>query len=347
MSNSSKVFLAFLILAIGGGYYAFQTWNAGNVGEEVVMATGPVSVTIPEGTGARQVGRILEEQGLVRSANAFTLSATTDGRANQIQAGTYILDPSIGTEGILDILVAGPPRVDTYTVTIPEGLTIDQTLQRIADAEGSPLTVEALREGLGQVALPSWVPPRELPDTAEPFEGMLFPNTYEFTVEQTAADVLTRLIDETDSVVTEIGAASRNGLTAYETLVLASLVERETRVADERPVVSSVIHNRLDIGQALQIDATVVYAIEVETGERPDRLLNVDYQFESPWSTYTNPGLPPTPISGIGRASMEAAANPDETPFFYYVVEDPETGRHRFTETLAEHQAAIAEIRGG
>ncbi|CAN5343561.1 endolytic transglycosylase MltG [soil metagenome] len=346
MSNSSKVFLVFLILAIGGGYYAWEQFNPG-AGAEVVLAEGPVSLEIPEGTGARGVGRILEDNGVIRSANAFTMQASADGRANQIQAGTYTLDSRMSVESILDILVEGPPRVATYRVTIPEGLTIDQTFDRIAAADGSPLTVEELREGLGLVALPSWVPPRELPEGAEAFEGLLFPETYEFTVEQSAADVLTRLVTQTDDVVSSVGAASRNGLTVYETLVLASLVEREARLGEERPVISSVIHNRLDIGMALQIDATVVYGIEVATGERPERLLNEDYDFQSPWSTYTNPGLPPTPISGVGRSSMEAAAAPDETPFFFYVVEDPETGRHRFSETLAEHQAAIQEIRGG
>jgi UPF0755 protein len=347
MSNSSKVFLVVLILAIGGGYYAFQEWNPGNVGRDIELATGPVEVTIPEGTGARGVARILHDEGIIASTSSFLTSAAVDGRASRIQAGTYTLDRTTMTvDEMLELLVAGPPGPAVYTVTIPEGLTVAQTLDRIAAAEGSPLTVEDLRQGLSMVALPAWVPPRELPDGAEPFEGLLFPETYEFTVEQSAEEVLTRLINQTDDVVTSIGGATRNTLTAYETLVLASLVEREARLGEERPIISSVIHNRIETGMALQIDATVVYAIEVETGARPDRLLNTDYEFVSPWSTYTNPGLPPTPISGVGRASMEAAAEPDDTPYFFYVVEDPETGRHRFSETLAEHNQAIAEIRG-
>ncbi len=348
MTNSSKAFLVVLILMIGGGFYAFQQWNAAGGPGTTELADGPVTLTIPEGTGARAVANLLEENGVVRSASAFTAAATLDGRANQIKAGTYELDPQSTTEQLLDILVAGPPGAETFTVTIPEGLTVPQTLERIAAAEGSPFTVEDLRAGLELVALPSWVPPRpDLPEGAEPFEGLLFPETYEFTVDTTADVLLTRLVLQTDQVVTEIGGAERNGLTAYETLVLGSLVEREARLAEERPVISSVIHNRIDDGMALQIDATVVYGITIATGERPDRLVNADYQFDTPWSTYVYPGLPPTPISGVGRSSLEAAANPDETPFFYYVVEDPETGAHRFTSTLAEHQAAIAEIRGG
>lgn len=346
MSNSSKVFLVFLIALIGGGYYAFQEWNPGGGG--VRMAIEPVAVEIPEGSGARDVARILQENGIVTSASAFTLSAAADGRSGQIQPGSYQLDSTLSTEQILDALTVPPEAVPAYTVTIPEGLTVEQTLQRIADAEGSPLTVEQLREGLGLVALPSWIPAdRELPEGAEAFEGLLWPETYEFFTDQPAADVLTRLIAQTDMVVTEVGAATRNGLSEYETLVLASLVEREARLPEERPVIASVIHNRLEIDQALQIDATVIYGIEVETGERPDGLLTADYEFVSPWSTYTNAGLPPTPISGVGRSAMEGAAAPQDTPFFYYVVEDEATGRHRFSETLDQHNQAIAEIRGG
>lgn len=346
MTNSSKVFLAFLIFAIGFGYYGFQQWNAGN-DQPVALATAPVTIEIPAGASAREVGRILEDNGAISSANAFLLGAQADGRAGQIQVGQFTIPPQATTEQILDIITV-VEVVEAFTVTIPEGLTVEQTLQRIADAEGSPFTVEDLRAGLAMVALPAWVPPdRELPEGAEAFEGLLWPDTYEFRADAAAEEVLTRLIQQADMVVTEVGAATRNELSAYETLVLGSLVERETRVAEEREIVSSVIHNRLDIGQALQIDATVVYGIEVATGERPDRLINEDYQFQSPWSTYVNPGLPPTPISGVGRASLEAAAAPAETGFFYYVVDNPEVGTHRFSETLEQHNQAIAEIRGG
>ena len=346
MSTSSKFFLLFLIVMIGGGYYAFNEWTGGSAAP-VELATEPVTLTIPEGTGARGVARILEDNGVVRSASAFTAAAAIDGRQGQIKPGTYVVDPDSTTEQILDQLVAGPPGPEVFRVTIPEGLTVTQTLEAIAGAEGSPFTVEDLRAGLGLVALPSWVPQRTLPEGGEAFEGLLFPETYEFTVEQSAADVLTRLVNQTDQVMTEVGFASRNSLTVYETLVLGSLVEREARLEEERPIISSVIHNRLERPMALQIDASVVYGIEVATGERPDRLLNEDYAFDTPWSTYVYEGLPPTPISGVGRSSLEAAANPDETNFYFYVVENEETGAHRFTETAAQHQAAIAEIRGG
>ncbi|HUG85859.1 MAG TPA: endolytic transglycosylase MltG, partial [Euzebya sp.] len=210
MTNSSKVFLVVLILMIAGGYYLFQQWNPGIGGGAVELATEPVDVTIPEGTGARDVAQILEDHRVVRSASAFTAAATIDGRANSILAGSYTLDPSLSTEELLDVLTSGPPAAETYTVTIPEGLTVDQTLTRIAETEGSPLTVEDLRTGLGMVALPAWVPPdRELPEGGEAFEGLLWPETYEFTVNATAEEVLTRLITQADTVVGEVGGAAR------------------------------------------------------------------------------------------------------------------------------------------
>lgn len=347
MSNSSKVFLVVLILMIGGGYYAFQSLNIGGSTQDAVLAEGPVEIIIPPGTPGRGVGDILEESGVIASASAFVAAATIDGRVGSMQAGTYVLDPAQSNDELLDILVLGPPRVDTYRVTIPEGLTVPQTLTRLGEAEGSPFTVDQLRTALASVALPEWVPDRpDLPEGAEAFEGMLFPNTYEFTVEETPEEVLTELVGETERVMTEVGPSTVNDLNLYDTLVLGSLVEREAKLGEERPVISSVIHNRLDIGMRLQIDATVIYGIEVATGERPDGLLTSDYQFDTPWSTYLFPGLPPTPISGVGQASIEAAANPDDTNFFFYVVEVQETGKHRFSETLDQHNQAIAEIRG-
>lgn len=346
MSTSSKVFLVVLLLLVGGVALAYSTFLGPGSGG-AAESQEAVTVTIPEGLGVREVAAVLEEAGVIRSALAFTGAAAIDGRSSQIRPGTYNLIPGSSADTILDLLTAAPPAVPVFTVTIPEGLTVTQTLQRIAEAEGSPFTAEALRAALPLVALPAWVPQRELPENAEAFEGMLFPNTYEFTVEATPEEVLTRLVQETDAVITQVGAAGRNDLTTYEVLVLASLIEREARLPEERPTISGVIHNRLTEGQALQIDATVVYGIGIATGEAPTSLTTADYDVPSPWSTYTNAGLPPTPISAPGSAALEAAARPETHEFFYYVVEDESTGRHRFSRTFDEHQQAIQEIRGG
>ncbi len=338
LSAGSKGFLAvlaFAVTAVVAGLLFFNA-NSAAVPNEV---DGPVTVVIPEGTGASGIAQLLEEQGVIRSALVFSVRARLDGRASQIQAGTYELDPGLGAGKILDVLAAGPPRPPTFRVTIPEGRTVEQTLADIAGAQGSPFTVDQLREALVGVAVPSWIPVDALPEGAEPFEGLLAPNTYEFRADVAPQDILTRLVQQTETVMESL-PPSAGGLDRYQTLVLASLIEREARLAEEQPRISSVIHNRLEVGQALQIDATVEYA----QGEPVDS--QADYEFDSPWNTYRIQGLPPTPIAGVGESAIRAAAQPADEDFFYYVLENPETGAHRFSRTFEEHQQAIAEIRG-
>ena len=329
--------LALSAALLGGGLF----WLLGSPAPLSGQAEG-VTVVIPKGAGLSQIAHRLERDGVIRSAFAFQILARLDGRGSRIQAGTYKLERGVGMNAVLDQLASGPPAPPTFTVTIPEGLTVEQTFQRIAAARGSPFTVAELRAAVAGVALPAWAPITSLPEGAEPLEGLLFPDTYEFRVDASPQSVIARLIQETDEVITSMGAPS-TGLRSYQILTLASLVEREARLADERPRISSVIYNRLRERKRLQIDATVLYAL----GEQKDRVLDADLEVDSPWNTYRYEGLPPTPISGVGEASIRAAAQPANEDFLYYVVEDPKTGRHRFSRTFAEHQRAIAEIRRG
>ena len=301
------------------------------------LAGGPVTVVIPEGLGAGGVADLLEEQGVIRSASVFKVQARLDDRSSKIRPGTYEFEPGASFDEILTALTTVPEQAPTFTVTIPEGLTVDQTLQRIADAEGSPFTLRQLRKGLGAVALPSWVP-GALPEGAEPFEGVLFPSTYDFLRDAAAPDVLAKLVEQTEMVMERVGVPKEQ---RYEILTTASLIEREARVRDEQPVIASVINNRIEQGMRLQIDATVIYA----KGETVNRVLTSDLQIQSPWNTYVVDGLPPTPISGAGESAISAAANPDDTDFLFYVVSDRQTGEHAFAETLEEHNSNVARYR--
>jgi UPF0755 protein len=338
LSRGSKGFLTVLaVLAVltGGGLY----WILGSPASPRAIEGDPVTLVISKGTGLSGIAHMLEQKGVIRSALAFQIVARLDGRGSRIQAGTYKLERGVGLNTVLDQLAAGPPAPPTFTVTIPEGLTVEQTFQRIATARGSPFTVAELRAATADVALPAWAPVGSLPEDAEPLEGLLFPNTYEFRVAARPQDVIARLIHETDKIMTSVATHS-TGLGPYQILTLASLVEREARLADERPRISSVIHNRLRERQRLQVDATVLYAL----GQQKDRVLKTDTKIDSPWNTYRHEGLPPTPISGVGEASLRAAAQPASEDFLYYVV-DPKTGRHRFSRTYVEHQRTIAEVR--
>ncbi|HVL98414.1 MAG TPA: endolytic transglycosylase MltG [Egibacteraceae bacterium] len=341
LSKGSKGFLLALVVVgvlLAAGVAALGALTGGGSGEGE-----PVTVEIPEGIGASAVGDILADAGVVRSAVAFKIAARFDERAERIRTGTYRLRTGMGTDAALEELAAGEGqrRADSFRVTIPEGRTVTQTLERIAEAEGSPFTVSQLEAALTSVPLPDWVPsglPEGPRDFAQ-YEGLLFPDTYEFRTDATAEDVLDRLVERTEDILESVDVPE--GFTRYEVLILASLIEREARLPDEQRLVSAVLHNRLERPMRLQIDATVIYA----HGEHLDRVLNRHLEIDSPWNTYRYDGLPPTPISGSGESAIRAAADPADEDYLYYVVVDPETGEHGFSRTLEEHNAKVREAR--
>lgn len=246
---------------------------------------------------------------------------------------TTLMDPA----DVVAILIDGPsPSV--YRVTIIEGLRIREIL--VSLSEQTPHDYDeyetALLDGSVSTSLVEMPSQPALTD----WEGLLFPDTYEYS--QTAAPeaILQRMASTMEQRVNSIDWSTweAKGYTPYEGVIVASLIETEVRVDEERPVVSSVINNRLDEGMALDIDATVLYALDTDDPSEFDR------EVDSPYNTYLVPGLPPTPIAAPGRSSLEAAANPDTTDFFFYVLTD-ELGRHAFATTLEEHNANVADSR--
>jgi UPF0755 protein len=336
LSSGSKAFLVVLVLFAGAS--AAAVWwlfspgqsDAERVEGEIVL------VEVPEGAVASTVAELLEQEGVIRSAAAFRLAARLDERANRLQPGVYELRAGMSTDEILAVLSETPEPAETFRVTIPEGLTVAQILDRLAAA--SPHSEEAFEAAFTAVALPEWVPD-DLPDGADHFEGLLFPDTYEFLAESDPQDIVARLVHQTDIILSEVDPPE--GFSRYEILIIASLIEREVRLREEQEIVSSVIHNRLARPMRLQIDATVQYA----RGEHTDRVLFSDLEIESEWNTYQRDGLPPTPIATAGRSAIHAAANPADTDYYYYVVNDLETGAHAFAETQAEHERNVAEFR--
>lgn len=340
LSKGSKVFLVVMLLVVllvaGGVITLGAIAQRGDDGGE------PVVVEIPEGASASTVGDILAEEGVIRFPLAFKIAARFDERASRIGSGTYRMRTGMGTDKALEELASDGGRiVESFRVTIPEGRTVTQTLEHISEAEGSPFTVDELEEAIAGVPLPDWVP-SDIPDAPRPYaayEGLLFPDTYEFRADADAQDVLDRLVERTEEIMDDIEPPE--GMDRHEVLVMASLIEREARVPDEQRKISAVMHNRLEEPMRLQIDATVIYA----KGEEVNRVLTSDLQIQSPWNTYVTDGLPPTPISGAGESAIEAAANPAESDFLYYVVSDRQTGEHAFAETLSEHNENVARYR--
>ena len=309
-----------------------------------VVAGVEVGFEIPPGATARAIAAILEEEGVIADADSFELAVQASGRASQLKAGRYTLLSGASNDSLIDALVAGPAPIEVYRVTVVEGLRISSMLSSLA--EQTPFTVDELEETLlGGTVFSSLLQETELPagvPDIQAWEGLLFPDTYEFRSDATPEEILQRMARTMETRMEGVGwvAFEERGLTRYEGIIIASLIEREAKLQEDRPLISSVIHNRLEAGSPLQIDATVIYAI----GENRGRVLDADLEVDSPYNTYRVNGLPPTPIGGVRLASLEAAALPEETEFFYYVLVS-EDGKHGFSVTLEEHNEKVAEAR--
>ena len=310
-------------------------WSTGASGE-----SRPVAVQIPEGATTSDIAELLEGKNVIRSGFAFRLAVRVRGLGSSIEAGQYALQTNMRLGEALDILEAGPIPEETFTVTIPEGLRLEQVADRVSDDLGLDGKRFLSAAESGEFALPPY-----LPEGSETVEGFLFPKTYEFVTDVTEDQVIERLLEQfgDEAGTLEWGRAERLGLDPYEVVIVASLIEREARLDEERPKVASVIYNRLREEMLLQIDATVEYALP----EHKNRLTYEDYEYPSPYNTYLNPGLPPTPIASPSLASLHAALNPAKTDFLFYLVVDPGTGKHEFAETYQEFLRLKARAQSG
>ncbi|OFW66877.1 MAG: hypothetical protein A2Z12_00875 [Actinobacteria bacterium RBG_16_68_21] len=326
-----------LVIVFFGMAYLGVKWLASAVNDVIAspdsstVAPGtPVDFEVLAGTPASQIARDLVSAGVVASAAGFDKEVRDANASDRLQAGTYELETGMDPAAVLAILVAGPPD-RTYRLTVIEGLSVGKMLDSISRQTG--ISFEDLAAALldGSVAsslMPD--PPRQLQD----WEGLLFPDTYEFSTDADAAEILALMARTAEERVGAIDWTylTDRGLTPYDGVIIASLVEREAVLDEDRPLVASVIYNRLDLGMALQFDATVVYAL----GGLPDGGLTLDdLSIESPYNTYLHTGLPPTPIAGVRIASLEAAAAPAESDYLYFLTTD-DTGKFTFTADFDE-----------
>lgn len=302
-----------------------------------VEAGVAVSFVVSEGESAETIGEALEQQGVV-SASDFERLVRDRQVGEELKTGTYALFTGMEAEAVVDLLVLGN-GLGAVSVTVVEGLTVDETLESLSVATGIPVSQFSTALVDGSVTSDLLVgTPTGLAD----WEGLLFPDTYRFTQEDSAADILQVLAGTMEDRVASVDWSELEdaGLTRYEGIIVASLIEEEVKVDEERPVVASVIYNRLDAEWMLQIDATVQYALP----ERKPALTFADLEIDSPYNTYLNAGLPPTPIAGVRLASLEAAAHPDESEYFFYVLAT-EDGRHAFAVTAEEFEAFKAQAK--
>lgn len=302
-----------------------------------------IEFEVASGSTATGIAEDLAEAGIIADAGEFETAVRVSGAGNQLKAGEYTLVSGTTNQELIATLVAGPDPVEVRDITVIEGLTIEEILASLAEQTG--YTETQLAAPLLNGTIDSSLLPDEIPDGLDElvkWEGLLAPDTYEFRIDASPADILSLMAATLETRVESMdwSVLDELGLDAYDGLVIASLIEKEAKLNNERPIIASVITNRLETGIALQIDATIIYAL----GENRGEVLNVDLEVESPYNTYKYPGLPPTPIGGVRTASIEAAANPADTEYFYYVLINSD-GTHGFSETLEEHNRKKQEAK--
>jgi UPF0755 protein len=292
--------------------------------------TGRVEIRIGSGDTLSDIGRTLVDAGVIASVEPFVDAADANAAATGIQPGLYAMRSEMSGQAALDLLLEPGTRMVSQ-VTIPEGLTLAAILQRLAENTGAPLEdVEAAAADPAALGLPEYA--------GGQLEGYLFPATYEVEPGTPPADVLRQMVGQFTQVSANLDLeqrAAQLGRTPAEVVIVASMIESETRLDEERADVAQVIYNRLEQGIPLGIDATLAYGLDKNGNE----LTRDDLTTDSPYNTRTRTGLPPTPISAPGEASLEAALSPSTGELLYYVLES-EDGSHFFTDSYAEFEEA-------
>jgi UPF0755 protein len=326
------VVLFVLLAALAGGFGSYYRWATGASGPQT-----PVLVDIPPGATGAQVADILKANGVIRSAFAFRMLAKFRGHGAGFDAGQYRMTTNMTVSAALDALEQ-PPAVHAIRVTIPEGFTVSGTAARIGKAIGTSPSAIAAAANSGTYSLPPF-----LPAGSKTTEGFLFPNTYDFLHAESPSAVVNRLLGEfrVEANTLPWANAKKLGVTPYQVVIIASMIEREAKFQSDRGKIARVIYNRLAKGMYLQIDATVEYAL----GSHKATLTNADLAVNSPYNTYLHKGLPPTPIANPGLASLKAALSPTNGNWLYYVLID-KAGHHAFTASYQEFLHLKAQYVG-
>jgi UPF0755 protein len=327
---SRLVFLGVLLGAFLGVAYFGST-----LFQPTSSSGAKVSFEVPRNATARQIADLLAEARLIRHPYAFLIMARLLGESESLKAGEYEIPRNMTPAEIIDKLSRGDAIAQWFT--IPEGYTIDQV--------GAELQKNHLAERRRFLRLANSAPSRfgfALDVPRDSLEGYLFPDSYKVKVGVSESQVIRGMLRTFQQKVVQGLDADlrRSELSLDKVIIVASMIEREARVAQDRPLIAAVIHNRLAKKMPLQIDATVLYAL----GRHKSRVLTRDLQVASPYNTYRRTGLPPGPICSPGLKSIEAALRPAKEDYLYYVAKPD--GSHIFTRSFAEHQAAIRQARG-
>ena len=331
MKKLVLIIASFVIVALGGFYW----WT--NSTKPATSVSEIQRFVIPKGYSATQIGNKLRETELIKSSLAFRFYIQLTGRTKRIQAGEYELSGDLALFDIIKELLKGPKEI---WITIPEGLRREEI-------------VEVFINQLGLAGEEATSFRSEFLNLSGSLEGFLFPDTYLMPKDITAEKIVSKMNDTYYLVTTDLQSdleSSLHGLSQKQIITLASILERETRTDEERPIVAGVLLNRLEIGMGLQADASTQYAVgsdeckgKIDCEWWPI-LTRDDLEINSPYNTYRYNGLPPGPIANPGLSSIKAVVNAQETDYFYYIHD--EKGQIYYAETLSEHNANVRKYLG-
>lgn len=330
--------LIVLVVALVIGILSFTFMNhlMNPPTEELEMSGQTVTITIPEGAGTEDIAKILKENKLIGSVLGFKLTSKLEGFDGTYKQGTYEVDTGLTKRQIMELLQSGKVAAD-LKITIPEGYTVKQIAEKAAET-GICTAEEFISECNNGTFDYDFL--KDLPDREYKLEGYLFPDTYFLHESMTAHDIIDAMLARFDQMYTDEyqKAVEKSGHTLDEIVTVASMVEKEIKLPEERATAAGVMYNRLRDGITLGIDATVLYAVGKTSGELTQDDLNID----SPYNTRKNYGLPLGPISNPGESSFKAALYPEEHNYLYYVVEAVGKDNHVYCETYDEFLNAKA-----
>ena len=372
-SIASNALTILIVGLVGLGILA--AWTQNQYRSEGPLAEA-ICLRVPQGSNMRRVADDLAERGAITSATIYRLGADYSERSHLLKAGSFLVPPGASMEEIVGIVTEGGPSTCGVEVVYRIGVASQEKQVRELDPETNRFVIRTEFDPLDEASVADYEAVRAQPDTryavvlaegvtswqvvqalngadflegevAEvPPEGALAPERFDVTAGSTRQDLLSRMAVLQTERLEEAWRNRAEGLpldSPEEALILASIIEKETSLPEERPTVASVFVNRLNTGMRLQTDPTVIYGVTEGRGTLGRGLRQSELRAETPWNTYVIEGLPPTPIANPGLASIEAALNPAQTQFIFFVADG--TGGHTFTTNLADHNRAVARWR--
>jgi len=313
--SANLFFAVLLVAACLSIYFIYQTELPNKLKEDKV-------ILIKQGSSIRAIANKLTAEEIVNNHLVFLLKAKLANKSNQLKAGEYKFVAGLSVNKVIELLQSG--KTHSYNITFPEGITSVEVIELINN--NKILSGDNIKES--------------------PAEGSLLPETYHFSRNDTKQDIIKRMQKAMNGAIDSIWETRQTNLpikTKEEALILASIIEKETSIAEERAKISGVFINRLNIGIALQTDPTVIYAITKGKKKLNRSLTYNDLKIKSPYNTYVVRGLPPAPIANAGIDSIKAAVNPETHKYLYFVADG--TGGHVFAKSLKEHNRNVAKWR--